>query len=415
MTYEDIAKLNPFYEEYNTFWDAEPEPAATFSSSASSKSYASSYYSGSEFSFPRERSSSPHPHKVQSQGGFRLPESPHPAVHDVGKHQPRVETPEVCRGSHIAFVEDEDDYGRYSAFESQAKLPESDLFGFSTFHQKGLPRKKLFGENGWLGSTADMTQPAEKTKSKIFKDFGKKIKQHVEDMVSFCRSIRRSCVRDSNRASQAVDMVRAHPVQLGHQGQGPSRSSIVEKSSITIPISLDRLAQSKLYSEMEFMICVSANHFLVEQYKDGRISEESIRKVSNYWASKNRPQVVEFQFDQATQRQLILANLRTLSFNGESSANAVLLQSNLQNWKAIVKEMSIRTFCLPDSAVRKHMHDIHKLLDMLGAPVATFFAFQELQMDTLSLMQRELRRSQYPQRHDSLSSTTRRLADLGMI
>lgn len=140
---------------------------------------------------------------------------------------------------------------------------------------------------------------------------------------------------------------------------------------------------------MEMMICVSANQFLMQEYAGGRISEESIKRINKFWGSKNRPGVVEFQYDQATQRQLILSNIRTLHFNGESSTNPVALHSNLHNWKAIVKEMSVRTFCAPDSVIRKHMHDIQKLLDMLGAPIATFLAFEELQMRTLIWMKEQ--------------------------
>ena len=50
----------------------------------------------------------------------------------------------------------------------------------------------------------------------------------------------------------------------------------------------------------------------------------------------------------------------------------------------MAKEMSVRTFCAPDSQVRKHMHDAHKILEMLGAPLVTFLAFQELQLKTLA-------------------------------
>lgn len=188
---------------------------------------------------------------------------------------------------------------------------------------------------------------------------------------------------------KAVDVVKAHPIQLHQESHSPR---IVEKT--TIPISLDSLAQAKLYSDIEVMICVSANRFLVQQHYEGRLSTESIRKITNFWGSKNRPQVVEFQFDQATQRQLILMNIQTLNFNGECSTNPILLHSNLQNWKAIAKEMSVRTFCAPDSAVRKHLHDIQKILDMLGAPLDTFLAFQEIQVRTLAVMKEKLVREQ---------------------
>jgi hypothetical protein len=155
---------------------------------------------------------------------------------------------------------------------------------------------------------------------------------------------------------------------------------------------------------MEVMICVTANTFLVRQYETSRISDESIKKVTNFWGSKNRPQVVEFQFDQATQRRLILSNIRTLRFNGESSTNPILLHSNLHNWKAVVKEMSVRTFCAPDSAIRKHMHDIQKLLDMLGAHDATLLAFEELQMSTLALMRQRRQLNYHLERSNSTFS-----------
>jgi len=166
---------------------------------------------------------------------------------------------------------------------------------------------------------------------------------------------------------------------------------IIMRSSL--PISLDPPTQAKIYSEMEVMICVSANKFLVQQYKEGRMSAESINKITNFWASKNRPQVLEFQFDQSTQRELILLNLRTFSFYGECSTNPVALNSTLYNWKAVAKEMSVRTFCAPDSVIRKHMHDTYKILEMLGAPLVTVLAFQDLQMKTLALMQEHIKKN----------------------
>lgn len=56
------------------------------------------------------------------------------------------------------------------------------------------------------------------------------------------------------------------------------------------------------------------------------------------------------------------------------------------SWKTLAKEMSVRTFCQPDSVVRKHMHDCYKILEMLGAPLLTFLAFQEIQVKTLRVI-----------------------------
>ena len=152
----------------------------------------------------------------------------------------------------------------------------------------------------------------------------------------------------------------------------------------TLPVSLDPPYQAKVYAEMELMICVTANQYLIREVAAGRVSAESVSKICSYWSSKNRPQVIEFHYDQATQRDLILYNLTTLKFHGESAKNPVTLSATMYNWKTMAKEMSVRTFRAPDSQIRKHMHDAHKILEMLGAPLVTFLAFQELQLKTLA-------------------------------
>ncbi|RMJ20793.1 hypothetical protein PHISP_08336, partial [Aspergillus sp. HF37] len=364
LAYEDIAKLNPFYEKYNNFWSARSEPESTLSSGASSKiTLSGSFYSEPGSFYSAERSSSPVMDSFNNFDGVYVPDRLHTAIRSVNKCKPLYQPCRSLADSQFAFFENDSDCSpRYSHVHSPTELtgPDPHDLGLDSPCQQTLPRKKLFGENGWLGDTVEPKELTDKRKSKIFKGLGKKIKQHVGEIAE-------------------DTMVRVHSNPFNHYGSdGPK---IVAKSPV--PISLDSLTQAKLYSDMEFMICSSANNFLVGQYNAGHVSRESIKKTSDFWVSKNRPQVVEFQFDQATQRQLILSNVRTLDFHGESATNPILLHSNLQNWKAIVKEMSVRTFCLPDSAIRKHLYDIHKILDMLGAPLSTFLAFQELQMRTL--------------------------------
>lgn len=119
------------------------------------------------------------------------------------------------------------------------------------------------------------------------------------------------------------------------------------------------------------------------------MSIESLVKITTFWASKGRPQVIEFQFDQATQRDLVLYNLKTFRFYGEHAENPVSLNSMMYNWKTVAKEMSVRTFCTPDSVIRKHLHDIYQILEMLGAPMVTFLAFQAMQVKALKTMREE--------------------------
>ena len=39
--------------------------------------------------------------------------------------------------------------------------------------------------------------------------------------------------------------------------------------------------------------------------------------------------------------------------------------------------------------IKKQMHDTYKILEMLGAPLVTFLAFQEVQVKALKIMQDE--------------------------
>ncbi|KAL2818198.1 hypothetical protein BDW59DRAFT_175266 [Aspergillus cavernicola] len=373
LTYEDIAKLNPFYEEYKAFWD-DPRGASDSSlcpdSLSSSSSLPSIAYSAEPSSPPFDMATSLSFH-IPVYPDSPLSKSPEITIHNGGQCRPIYDEHHDLESSQIAIVEFDGSIRRPLSPVRECTAYEVEVMSLDPVdHALGRVRsshKQLFGANGWLGCTAEFGAPSSsKAKYKSLIGFGKKFKQHVEEI--------------------AGDVVKVSSIPFT-----PRQPKVLPKA--TVAISMDRTAQAKLYSEMEVMICISANRFLFEQYNHGRLSKESIRKVNNFWGAKNRPEVVEFQFDQATQRQLILSNIRTLYFSGESSTNPVLLNSNLQNWKAVVKEMSIRTFCAPDSVIRKHMHDIQKLLDMLGAPIATFLAFEELQMRTLLLMKEQRARS----------------------
>ena len=148
---------------------------------------------------------------------------------------------------------------------------------------------------------------------------------------------------------------------------------------------------------MELMVCATANKFLKEQRRANRMTVESIRKVTSFWLGKNRPQVIDFMFDQQTQRDLILYNIKTFRFHGPNAENIVQLHTMMQAWKTLAKEMSVRTFCAPDSTIRKHMQDLYRILELMGAPAVTFLVFQEIQVKALKTMRdQELMKSLKP-------------------
>ena len=176
--------------------------------------------------------------------------------------------------------------------------------------------------------------------------------------------------------------------KLIHHHESPTKKSPAETpvKKSKFPVSLGPPVQARLYSEIELMICATANQYLMTQHLEGRMTVESIAKITYFWTSKNRPQVIEFMFDQLTQRDLVLHNIKTFRFYGPNAENPVSMHAMMLSWRSLAKEMNVRTFCQPDSVVRKHMHDCYKILEMLGAPLVTFLAFQEIQVKALKLM-----------------------------
>lgn len=190
----------------------------------------------------------------------------------------------------------------------------------------------------------------------------------------------------------------------GHLSSQPN-FSLAPSSSPKYPatryrVSLTPPEQAKLYSEVELMICATANHFLKHQQYRGRIAPATLAKVTQGWASKNRPQVLEFRYDQQTQRDLVLYNIKAFRFHGPDADDPIVLNSMMHAWKHLGKDMSIRTFCTPDSVVRKHMFDINKLLEMLGAPDVMVQAYQEVESATRTLLNQRSK-----EREDSMEMT----------
>ena len=152
----------------------------------------------------------------------------------------------------------------------------------------------------------------------------------------------------------------------------------------TFPISLDPAHQARLQADIELMIVVSANRYLLKEAEAGRLAPSTVSDTRRRWEKKNLPQVLEYLYDQATQRELILANFHTLNFQGTIGRDAIGLNSTMHNWAVLAREISIRTFCAGDSVVRKWLNDARRVLEMLGAPLITFLAFQDLEAKTIT-------------------------------
>jgi hypothetical protein len=144
------------------------------------------------------------------------------------------------------------------------------------------------------------------------------------------------------------------------------------------------------------MIIITTNAFLVSQLNNDRMSLRSIQTVTDHWRDKDRPQVIEFQFDQLTQRDLILHNLKSFRFYGKFAEDHQALNKVLYSWKVIAKEMAVRTFCFPDSVIKNHLAVVSSVLDIVGAPIPTVNAFSELQQQVLkTILAEEKKRDEH--------------------
>jgi hypothetical protein len=137
--------------------------------------------------------------------------------------------------------------------------------------------------------------------------------------------------------------------------------------------------QAEIYFDIELLICDLANSFLMHEYKSCRMSVDSLKKVTDAWKSKGRPQVVEFHYDQSTQCELIGSNQKTFHFYGPEANNSQQVFAMLYAWQTDAREMAVRTFCYPDSMVRKHIQDAFKILDFLGGHPFQYIALHEAQ------------------------------------
>lgn len=159
--------------------------------------------------------------------------------------------------------------------------------------------------------------------------------------------------------------------------------------------SLSPPVQAKIDMELELSLVHTANSFLMNQFRQGRMALESIKKVSDSWRGRGRPGVIEFMYDQATQRELVVANQHHFRFHGERAADDIRINSMLYNWKQVSNLMAIRTFCDADTVILKLIFDIEQILELLGATEPIMLRLQHIRAQANESM-RIARRDEKP-------------------
>ncbi|KAI9834154.1 MAG: hypothetical protein M1826_005265 [Phylliscum demangeonii] len=266
------------------------------------------------------------------------------------------------------------------------ELKEETMMG-SPVRRSRSPMKKMFGENGWLsrGSSVKEISSVRASEAKIsppkgrmmgFKQLSEKIKQRVEEMRYHLPTT----------ATAPTATAQQTPPSLHTQTQDRIRQrQSSQQASISMP------DQAYLYSEIEFMLVASADEFLMKQRKLGRMSHESLVRIEAGWRAKGRHAVSGFHFDQGTQRDLAILNIRTFHFYEatgplaqQSDDERYVVNSALYAWKQLIKEMAHRTFCNPDNVVRRHFRDARNVLELVGARHKTLLAFDTMHARVLS-------------------------------
>ena len=131
------------------------------------------------------------------------------------------------------------------------------------------------------------------------------------------------------------------------------------------------------------MLKTVVNDFLIRQMEAGRMSVSSIQKVTKDWANRGRPQILEFHFDLETQLELIKLNSGTFRFHGEDGPNGMKQAVMFNCFRGVVRELSIRSYCAPDSVVKKILVDSYRIIEMMGASYEIFMLLQHIQAKIL--------------------------------
>ncbi|KIN01439.1 hypothetical protein OIDMADRAFT_80996, partial [Oidiodendron maius Zn] len=223
------------------------------------------------------------------------------------------------------------------------------------------PMKKMFGENGWLGqSPNEKPEPKFQTK-KLFAQSNQNL---------YSRKKTTMIGKIKNKLEEIAEKADLSPI---------FKSDYEKYSKLAmLSISLPPPEQARIYMEVELMLVHTANNFLMGQFSQGRIDVDSIKKTVDSWKSKGRPLVIEFMYDQATQRELVIANQNNFRFHGPTAGSEVRIRSMLYNWKQVASLLSIRTFCSADTLITKLLFDTEQVLELLGAAEPLMLRLQQI-------------------------------------
>ena len=241
------------------------------------------------------------------------------------------------------------------------------------------PSKVMIGDHGWLQRDPSFVRKeSQKMKQQSgLRNFANKIKQRAEEKVRRSPEMSRSKLTSLQRTEISNKI-----------GSPPSRSrSASNTRESNFPISVGFSEQMRILGELELMLTTTANTFLMREKDAGRLAIGTLRKINEYWRNQNRPQVIEFRYDLHTQYLVVEANKHAFRFAGPpASEQGFAVNVMLNSWRSVARTLGLRTFCLPDSDMRKLFIDSYRILELLGAQFEFSMLLNRLQKRAMDRM-----------------------------
>lgn len=147
-------------------------------------------------------------------------------------------------------------------------------------------------------------------------------------------------------------------------------------------VSLDPATQARILADLELVLVTTVNNFLINMANSQRLCPEIVMRFSNDWKARGFPPVVEFLYDCRTQYALVIANWYRVQFHDKYHHNIFARDSAVQAWAAIVQDLSVHSFCLPDQVIISRLYEMPNVLTMLGASEKALAAVGDLKLKT---------------------------------
>lgn len=121
---------------------------------------------------------------------------------------------------------------------------------------------------------------------------------------------------------------------------------------------------------------------------------DSLKQISDVWASRGRSKVIGFRYDLETQLQLVSLHVHDFEFHGRRQSSLSEIGALLGAMKSHARQMRVRTFCRPDLVIAKELVDSQSLFNLINVPRVQQLALAEAAQFFEVIVEREKGRRQ---------------------